>query len=50
MIKITMLSSLALSLILYAVFLFTDEGAVLAFVLLGLLVSFTMAMVSLTEK
>lgn len=48
--KITMLGSLAFSLMLYVYFLTTGEGGVLAFVLLGLLVSFVAAMMFLTEK
>ncbi len=48
--KIVMLGSLALSIMLYVFFLVTGEGSVLAFILLGLLVSFTLAMMSLTEK
>jgi len=48
--KITMLGSLAFSLMLYVYFLTTGEGVVLAFVLLGLLVSFVAAMMFLTEK
>ncbi len=48
--KIVMLSSLALSIMLYVFFLVTGEGSVLAFVLLGLLVSFTLAMMFLAGK
>jgi len=50
MIKIIVIVSLLFSLILYAYFVVTDEGIVLAFVLLGLLVSFTCAMMMLTKK
>jgi len=50
MIKIIVIVSLLFSLILYAYFVVTGEGIVLAFVLLGLLVSFTCAMMMLTKK
>ena len=48
--KITMLGSLAFSVMVYGYFLATGEGDLLAFVLLGLLVSFVAAMMFLTEK
>jgi len=48
--KNIMLGALALSIILYGYFVMTGEGAVLPFVLLGLLVSFVCAMLYLTKK
>lgn len=50
MTKILMLGSLISSLILYGIFMLTGNGALLAFVLLGLLISFVCAMVFLTDK
>jgi len=50
MVKITMLVSLFFSLLLFVYFAVTSDGIVLAPILLGLLVSFTCAMMSLTEK
>lgn len=48
--KILMIGSLVFSLLLYGSFLLTGDGAVLAFVLLGLLISFTCAMLFLANK
>jgi len=48
--KIILIVSLVISLILYIYFQLTDDGAVLALVLLFLLVSFTYAMMLLTKK
>lgn len=48
--KNIMLGALALSIILYGYFVLTGEGAVLPFVLIGLLVSFVCAMLYLTKK
>lgn len=48
--KIILIVSLVISLILYLYFQSTGDGAVLAFVLLGLLVSFTCAMMLLSKK
>lgn len=48
--KILMLGSLATSLILYGSFMLTGNEAVLAFVLLGLLISFVCAMMFLSSK
>lgn len=45
-----MLGSLAISIILYLVFIITDEGAVLAYILAGLLVSFIGAMIQLGNR
>ncbi|WP_350115605.1 hypothetical protein [Nitrosomonas sp.] len=42
--KIIIISSLVSSLILYGIFMLTDNGTLLAFVLLGLLISFANAM------
>lgn len=50
MIKIIVIVSLLFSLILFAYFVVTGEGVVLGLVLLGLLVSFTCAMMMLTKK
>lgn len=47
---ILMIGSLASSLALYAAFAMTGNGALLAFVLLGLLISFVCAMLFLTDK
>ncbi|MBP6365781.1 MAG: hypothetical protein KBA82_00910 [Nitrosomonas sp.] len=48
--KFLMTGSLVFSVILYGYFLETGDGEVLAPVLLGLLVSFTCAMLFLTDK
>ncbi len=48
--KSIMIGSLVFSLILYESFVLTGDGVVLAFVLLGLLVSFICAMLLLTDK
>ena len=48
--KIILIVSLVISLVLYLYFQSTGDGAVLAFVLLGLLVSFTCAMMLLSKK
>lgn len=48
--KRIMIGSLAFSALLLAYFGVTSNGAVLAYALLGLLVSFTCAMLSLTDK
>ncbi len=50
MIKITLIVSLIFSLILCGYFLITDDGVVLAPALLGILVSFTCAMISLSGR
>jgi len=50
MAKNIMIGSLLVSLILYLVFLITGEGAVLAYLLLGLLVSFISAMLQLSGR
>lgn len=50
MLKIVTIGSVVLSLILYVIFEVTGEGALLPYVLLGLLVSFTCTMMLLTEK
>ena len=50
MLKIMTIGSVAFSLILYVIYEVTGEGALLSYVLLGLLVSFTCAMLLLTEK
>ena len=47
---ILMIGSLVSSLILYGIFMMTDNGALLAFVLLGLLISFVCAMLFLSGK
>ena len=47
---ILMIGSLASSLALYAAFVITENGALLAIVLLGLLISFICAMLFLTDK
>jgi len=48
--KLIMIMSLVFSLTLYEYFMVTGDEAALAFVLLGLLVSFICAMLLLTEK
>jgi hypothetical protein len=48
--KILMIGSLVFSLLLYGSFILTGNGAVLAFVLLGLLISFICAMSFLSNK
>ncbi len=50
MIKLILIVSLFISLILCGYFVVTDNGIVLAPLLLGLLVSFICAMLLLTEK
>ena len=50
MLKIVTIGSVVLSLILYVIFEITGEGSLLAYVLLGLSVSFTCVMMLLTEK
>lgn len=45
-----MIASLALSLILFIFFMTTDNETVLAPILIGLLISFTCAMIQLTKK
>ncbi|MBS0300188.1 MAG: hypothetical protein HRU78_04160 [Gammaproteobacteria bacterium] len=48
--KILMLGSLVASVILYGTYMMTGNGSLLAFVLLGLLISFVCAMLFLTDK
>jgi len=50
MIKRVMIVSLLFALILFVYFVVSDSGVVLAPILLGLLVSFTCAMMLLTKK
>lgn len=47
---ILMIGSLVSSLILYGIFMMTGNGSLLAFVLLGLLISFVCAMLFLSNK
>lgn len=48
--KVSLIGSLAFSLILFAYFMVTNDEIVLAPILLGLLVSFVSAMMLLTKK
>ena len=45
-----MIASLAISFILFLVFFITGEGAVLAYILIGLFVSFVCAMIELSNR
>jgi len=48
--KKIMIGSLAVSLILFSIFLITDEGAVLTYLLVGLLISFICTMLQLSNR
>ena len=50
MIKNIMIASLAISIILFLIFFITGEGAVLAYILMGLFVSFVCAMIQLSGR
>ncbi len=50
MYKKVVIGSLAFSAVLYSAFLITEEGAVLAYALIGLLISFIFSMVMLSSK